>query len=95
MHPLMDPEKYTDEEIVAKLAKCHQYLAYQIGLGHDAAAQSIQAVIVTLELEKEKRFVKRTQAEDKSRNDAAKVPYSDIIEIGKIDENKGDFYEDW
>lgn len=58
MHPLYDPSKLTDDEILDRLGKAYNYLSQQNALGHAYTADNIQQTIMALETEKEVRFQK-------------------------------------
>lgn len=90
-HPLFDPKTLTDDEIIEKLQKSSEYLAQQSQLGHDFTVTSIKAVVIALEAEKEARFMRMQQKENKDAIETELAP----IELGKIAEiDQGMFHMD-
>lgn len=82
MHPFLDVSKLTDEEILERLNRAHQFLAYQKALGHMPTVQSIEEVIESLDYERERRLARNIDEEFKK-----KYPKDlDPIDVGKIEE---------
>ena len=81
MHPFLDLQNMTDEQILSRLGKAYSIMAYQTSLGHDSTVHSIREVITSLENEKNSRSQKSATAEfnKKYANDLAP------IELGKLE----------
>lgn len=91
MHPFLDPQKLTDDQINEKLSKCMQYLTMQRSLGHMTAVESIEAVIQTLDSERQRRFQLSIQTEMEKQNPTRlnSIDIGDTEEIQeKFNENK-------
>lgn len=81
-HPLFDPKMLSDDDIIEKLQKSREYLAQQSQLGHDFTVTSIEGVVNALEAEKEARFMRTQEKENKDAIATSLEP----IELGKIAE---------
>jgi hypothetical protein len=82
MHPFLNTQSLTDEEIIEKLGKAHSYLAMQKSLGHTSAVESIKEVIASLDQERKNRTQKLIDEEVKRKNP---IP-NRSIDLGKIEE---------
>lgn len=82
MHPFLNTSKLTDDEIIDRLGKAHQYMAYQTSLGHNMTVQSIKEVIQDLEHERNQRITKEMDVQFKKKNPDANKP----LDIGKLEE---------
>ena len=82
MHPLLDLSKLSDEEILNRISRAHQYLQHQTALGHIPTIESIRSVIHSLEEEKTKRMVNAQAEEFKKKYPTDLNP----IELGKLEE---------
>jgi hypothetical protein len=83
MHPFLDVNKLTDEEIIERLGKAYSYMNYQSSLGHNSATHSIKEIIQSLEDERNDRMGKRVDDEFKRKYPNDLAP----IELGKLEEN--------
>lgn len=82
MHPFLDLEKLTEEEIIEKLGKAYLYMNAQAALGHTPTVMSIKEVIRSLEEERSKRIKKIMDEEFKKKNPKNLDP----LEIGKLED---------
>lgn len=82
MHPFLEVNKLTDEQIIERLGKAYSYMNYQTALGHSATVQSIKDVIQSLEDERVKRMSENNDTEYKRKFPGAQEP----IELGKLEE---------
>lgn len=78
MHPLFDVQTLTDDEILARIDRARNYLAFQTGLGRTPAIESISYMLDTLCGEQDRR---RAELFDKSQ-----VKPTGNIELGKLDD---------
>ena len=81
MHPFLDVNKLTDEEIIERLGKAYTFLNNQQALGHNPTVHSIREVIQSLEDERQKRMQKMMDDEFKRKNPKDDKP----IELGKLE----------
>lgn len=82
MHPFLDVSKLSDEEIIERLDKAHNYMNVQVGLGHNPTVHSIKEIIQDLENERRERQFRQSDAEyDKKFPDKNKP-----LELGKLDD---------
>ncbi len=82
MHPFLNVNKLSDEEIIERLGRAYTFMNMQKGLGHNAAVMSIQEVIQSLEDERRTRMETRMDTEYKK-----KFPDSDKpLELGKLED---------
>jgi len=82
MHPFLDLNKLTDEDIIDRLGKAYSFMNAQTALGHSATVQSIKEVVQSLEDERHSRMQKIVDEEHKRKNPDDKK----IIELGKLEE---------
>jgi hypothetical protein len=82
MHPFLDVDKLTDEEIIEKLGKAYLFMNNQVALGHNPTVLSIKEVIQSLEDERNKRMQKMVDEEFKRKFPKANEP----IELGKLED---------
>lgn len=82
MHPFLDLNKLTDEDIVDRLGKAYTFMNAQTALGHNATVHSIREVIQSLEDERQNRMQKMMDEEYKRKNPDDKS----IIELGKLED---------
>ena len=78
MHPLFDVQTLTDDEILSRIDRARNYLAFQTGLGHTPAVESINYMIDALCGEQDRR---RAELFDK-----AQAAPTGNIELGKLDD---------
>jgi hypothetical protein len=83
MHPFLDVQKLTDEEIIERLGKAYAYMNYQSSLGHNSATHSIKEIIQSLEDERTNRMGKRMDDEFQRKYPDSLAP----IELGKLEDN--------
>lgn len=83
MHPFMDPKKMTDDQLYDKISQAKQYLGMQQNLGHQSAVDSIEAVILSLELERQDRLEHNIKEETEKQH----PDMFDPINLGKIQED--------
>jgi hypothetical protein len=82
MHPFLNVEKLTDEEIIERLGRAYLHMNNQVALGHNPTVLSIKEVIQSLEDERQKRMQKMIDDEFKR-----KFPKNnDPIELGKLED---------
>lgn len=82
MHPFLDVQKLSDEEILNRLGRAYSYMNYQVSAGHNPTVNSIKEVIQTLEDERADRINRSMSAEHAKK-------YPDIlapIELGKLED---------
>lgn len=82
MHPFLNLNKLTDEDIIERLGRAYNFMNAQTALGHGATIQSIKEVIQSLENERQDRMQKIIDEEHKRKNPDDKK----IIELGKLEE---------
>jgi hypothetical protein len=82
MHPFLEVNKLTDEDIIERLGRAYNFMNAQTALGHSATVQSIREVIQSLEDERQNRMQKITDEEYKRKNPDDKK----IIELGKLED---------
>jgi len=82
MHPFLDVNKLTDEEIIDRLGKAYTYMNSQITLGHNPTVFSIKEIIQSLEDERHKRLQNITREEFNKKYPNDTKP----INLGRIDE---------
>ena len=82
MHPFLDVNKLTDEEIIERLGKAYTYMNYQVSVGHNPTVHSIKEVIQSLEDERAERIKKNSNEEFKKKYPKADQP----LELGKLEE---------
>jgi len=82
MHPFLNVQKLTDEEIIERLGKAYTYMNAHVALGHNSTVQSIKEVIQDLENERNERMSKHMDQEYKKKYPDANAP----LEIGKLEE---------
>ena len=80
MHPTYDPEGLTDEQLLDKITKLHNYLSREVNYGHDSMVQNIHVMLDTLEAEKEQRMVTAQQEELRKKG----IDITETIEVGVI-----------
>lgn len=83
MHPFLESNKLSDEEIMERLGRAYIHLNNQTALGHTITVQSIREVIHTLEAEHRLRMSRQVDEEIKKKNPNALAP----IDIGKLEDN--------
>lgn len=82
MHPFLNVNKLTDEEIIERLGRAYTFMNQQKMLGHNPTVLSIQEVIQSLEDERRQRLTTRMDDEYKK-----KFPESDKpLELGKLED---------
>lgn len=82
MHPFLDVNKLTDEDIIERLGKAYAFMNYQVALGHTATVISIKEVIQSLEDERAKRMDKTISEEFKRKFPNDLKP----IDLGKLED---------
>ena len=82
MHPFLNSDKLTDEEIIDKLGKAYLILNQQTALGHTPTVKSINEVIDALEQERQLRMSKMMDDEFKRKSTNFNTP----IELGKLED---------
>ncbi len=82
MHPFLDVNKLTDEEIIERLGRAYSFMNAQKGLGHTPTVLSIQEVIQSLEDERAKRMANMMTDEFRRKNPKDLEP----IELGKLED---------
>lgn len=82
MHPFLEVNKLTDEDILERLGRAYNFMNAQTALGHSATVQSIKEVIQSLEDERQNRMQKIMDEEYKKKNPDDKK----IIELGKLED---------
>jgi hypothetical protein len=82
MHPFLEVNKLTDEDILERLGRAYNFMNAQTALGHNATVQSIREVIQSLEDERQNRMQKVMDEEYKRKNPDDKK----IIELGKLED---------
>lgn len=82
MHPFLDLNKLSDEDIIERLGRAYNFMNAQTALGHSATVQSIREVVQSLEDERQNRMQKITDEEYKRKNPDDKK----IIELGKLED---------
>lgn len=92
MHPLYDTRELSDDKIAEKLNKAYLHRSQQAQLGHSSAVESIDAVIDSLELERQTRFGVLRQKEIEKANPKLHDPLN-FGEVEEIDMEKQ--YENW
>lgn len=84
MHPIYDPSKLTDDELLSRLGQAHGYLHMQHQLGHDSAVDSIKETIRALDEERQSRFRRQTTEEQLKKTTGTPDASSTII-LGELD----------
>jgi hypothetical protein len=82
MHPFLNVNKLTDEEIIERLGRAYMFMNAQVALGHSPTVQSIKEVIESLEGERALRMQKMVDDEYKRKFPKANDP----IELGKLED---------
>ena len=82
MHPFLNVNELSDEEIIERLGRAYIFMNMQKQLGHSPAVLSIREVIQSLEDERKLRFIKTTDEEYNRKFPENNKP----IELGNIED---------
>lgn len=81
MHPIFDPSKLNDDELMSRIGQANNYLYMQSQLGHDSAVDSIRETIAILEAERRNRMQVQIAAEQLKKHPTALNP----VTLGELD----------
>jgi hypothetical protein len=83
MHPFLNTKDLTDDQLLEKIMKCKQTIAYQSSLGHMDAVDSIEQILDSLILEQQNRQHSTQEAEINKKNPTRYDP----IDVGYCDKD--------